>query len=160
MSKAYGLPGLRIGWIACRDRALLGRMERMKHYLSICNSGPSEVLARIALKAQDKILARNRALIVENLAKLGAFFADYPDLFDWAVPDGGCIGYPRYKGPDSVEAFCTSLVEQAGVLLLPASIYASALTSTPSDRFRIGYGRADIDTGLAAMADFLERRRT
>ncbi|MEM9106477.1 MAG: pyridoxal phosphate-dependent aminotransferase, partial [Pseudomonadota bacterium] len=45
MSKAYGLPGLRIGWIACQDTALLSRMERMKHYLSICNSGPSEQLA-------------------------------------------------------------------------------------------------------------------
>ncbi len=50
MSKAYGLPGLRIGWIACRDRALLQRMEGMKHYLSICNSRPSEVLATIALE--------------------------------------------------------------------------------------------------------------
>ena len=44
MSKAYGLPGLRVGWIASRDRDLLYRMERMKHYLSICNAGPSEHL--------------------------------------------------------------------------------------------------------------------
>ncbi len=50
MSKAYGLPGLRIGWLACKDRAMLVRFERFKHFLSICNSAPSEVLARIALK--------------------------------------------------------------------------------------------------------------
>ena len=50
MSKAYGLPGLRIGWLACRDRALLERLERRKHYTSICNAGPSEHLATIALR--------------------------------------------------------------------------------------------------------------
>ena len=74
MSKAYGLPGLRIGWIACAERDLLSRLERMKHYLSICNAGPSERLARIALRNRDRILARNCALIDENLVKLDAFF--------------------------------------------------------------------------------------
>ena len=54
MSKAYGLPGLRIGWIACRDRAVLDRLERAKHYTTICNSAPSEVLALIALRARDR----------------------------------------------------------------------------------------------------------
>jgi len=48
MSKAYGLPGLRIGWIATQDKEVLGRLERYKHYLSICNSAPSERLAVIA----------------------------------------------------------------------------------------------------------------
>ena len=51
LSKAYGLPGLRIGWIASRDRALLTRFERAKHYTSICNSAPSEALAVVALSA-------------------------------------------------------------------------------------------------------------
>lgn len=159
MSKSYGLPGLRIGWVACRDRELLGRMERLKHYLSICNSGPSERLALIALKARDKILARNRALIDENLVKLEAFFARHRDLFDWAAPDGGCIAYPRYKGAEGVEVFCARLVEEAGVLLLPASIYGSALGPTPGDRFRIGCGRKGLDAGLAALEAFLTRNR-
>ena len=159
MSKSYGLPGLRIGWLACRDRKLLTRMERIKHYLSICNAAPSEALAIIALEAGERILARNRALIAENLDKLGRFFARYPDLFDWRVPDGGCIGYPRYKGPEGVESFCTRLVEESGVLLLPSSIYGSALTPVPQDRFRIGYGRLGIDEGLAAMGAFLDRNR-
>lgn len=159
MSKSYGLPGLRIGWLACRDRELLTRMERIKHYLSICNAAPSEALAIIALQAGEKILARNRALAAENLDKLGRFFARYPDHFDWRVPDGGCIGYPRYKGPEGVEAFCSRLVEESGVLLLPASIYGSDLTPVPQDRFRIGYGRLGIDEGLAAMEAFLDRNR-
>jgi hypothetical protein len=67
LSKAYGLPGLRIGWIACQDTALLSRMERMKHYLSICNSAPSEALGIIALRAADRIVERNNALVRANL---------------------------------------------------------------------------------------------
>ena len=59
MSKAYGLPGLRIGWLACRDRELLARLERRKHYTSICNAGPSEALATIALRNGEALRARN-----------------------------------------------------------------------------------------------------
>jgi len=151
MSKAYGLPGLRIGWIASKDAASLTRMERLKYYTSICNSAPSELLAKIALKARDRILERNRALTEKNLALLDAFFAEQAGRFEWKVPDGGCIGYPRYLGKEGVEAFAREMVERSGVLLLPASIFRSALGATPTDRFRIGYGRANIEEGLAVM---------
>ena len=151
MSKSYGLPGLRIGWIACQDKDLLSKMERMKHYLSICNSGPSEQLARIALKNREKILARNCAIVDENLPKWEAFFARYPDLFDWQRPDGSCMAFPRYKGADGVEHFARSLVEEAGVLFLPSTIYRSDLGPTPKDRFRLGLGRSGLDEGLAAL---------
>jgi aspartate/methionine/tyrosine aminotransferase len=159
MSKAYGLPGLRVGWIACQDRALLSRMERIKHYLSICNAGPSEHLAVIALKARQQIVARNLPLIAQNLEAVNAFFAEFETLFDWQVPDGGCIGFPRYKGPDGVESFCTRLAEEIGVVLLPSSIYRSALTPTPADRFRIGFGRSYVPEGIAAMRAWLRRNR-
>jgi aspartate/methionine/tyrosine aminotransferase len=151
MSKAYGLPGLRIGWIATRDRSVLSAMERAKHYLSICNSGPSEVLAEIALGARERILQRNHRIIEANLELLNAFFEDHADLFEWALPDGGCIGYPRYLGSEGVEEFCKSLVEESGVLLLPASVYSSSLTPVPTDRFRIGYGRKKLQEGLDVM---------
>jgi aspartate/methionine/tyrosine aminotransferase len=159
MSKAYGLPGLRIGWIATRDRSVLSAMERAKHYLSICNSGPSEVLAEIALGARDAILRRNHEIISANLELLNEFFEEYVALFDWSLPDGGCIGYPRYLGDDGVEAFCKSLVEEAGVLLLPASVYSSQLTDAPTDRFRIGFGRKNIGEGLDAMRAHLDDGR-
>jgi len=155
MSKAYGLPGLRIGWIACRDRALLARMERYKHYLSICNSAPSEVLAEIALKSRETLFDRNRGLVVENLKRLDAFFARFESRFDWKAPKGGCVAFPRYLGSDGVEEFCRRLVEETGVLLLPASIYRSELAETPRDRFRIGYGRANLPAGLQAMEIWL-----
>ena len=157
MSKSYGLPGIRVGWVACRDREALGRMERMKHYTSICGAAPSELLAQIALKARDRILARNRALIAKNLPMLEAFFSEHEDLFEWYLPDGGCIGYPRYIGRDGVEEFARRLVEESGVLLLPASVYRSELGATPTDRFRIGYGRDNMDAGLAALRGHLRK---
>lgn len=159
MSKSYGLPGLRIGWIACQDTFVLSQMERMKHYLSICNSGPSEHLAQIALTHRDRILARNCAIVDENLPKWDAFFARHPDLFDWRRPDGSCMAFPRYKGADGVEAFAKSLVEDAGVLFLPSTIYSSDLGPTPTDRFRLGFGRKGLDDGLAALEAHIMKNR-
>jgi aspartate/methionine/tyrosine aminotransferase len=158
MSKAYGLPGLRIGWLACRDRALLARLETRKHYTSICSAGPSELIATHALRRREQITARNRAIIDANLPRFDAFFAQHADLFAWEPPQAGCVCFPRYLGADGVEAFCRDLVEQAGVVLLPASIYASALGEVPAERFRIGVGRADPEPALDALTDWLAER--
>ena len=158
MSKSYGLPGLRIGWIACQDKAIVSAMERMKHYLSICNSGPSERLAKIAINNRDTLLSRNCQIIDTNLPKWDAFFARYDDLFEWQRPDGSCTAFPRYRGSEGVEAFCQSLVEDSGVLLLPSTIYSSDLGPTPTDRFRLGFGRNGLDEGLAAMDAHLANR--
>jgi aspartate/methionine/tyrosine aminotransferase len=155
VSKVHGLPGLRIGWIASRDRQLLQRMERIKHYLSICNSSPSEALAVIALKAGARLIDRNRTLIDANLWCVEEFFAEFPELFEWSTPDAGMVAYPRYKGADGVETFVQRLIEEANVLLLPASIFQSELTPLPPDRFRIGYGRSYVSAGLEVMRDWL-----
>jgi aspartate/methionine/tyrosine aminotransferase len=137
LSKAYGLPGLRIGWLACRDRAVLERLENRKHYTSICNAAPSELIATAALRRGDEIKARNRALVAANLPVFDAFFARWEERFAWEHPQAGCVCFPRYLGADGVDAFCIALVEQAGVVLLPASIYRSELGPVPADRFRI-----------------------
>jgi aspartate/methionine/tyrosine aminotransferase len=158
MSKAYGLPGLRIGWLACRNAEILGKFERYKHYLSICNSAPSEFLARIALKASAHILGRNRAIVDANLTLLGKFFEDYSHLFDWRMPDGGCVGFIRYQGADGVDSFTGRLVEESGVLLLPASVYRSELNNVPGDFFRVGYGHSHVPTALGVLREWLRRR--
>jgi len=155
MSKAYGLPGLRIGWIATQDRELLGKLERAKHYLSICNSGPSEMLATIALGAANKILRRNRDIVASNLNVMDSFFDDHAHLFEWRIPDGGCIGFPRFLGEGGVENFCKRLVEDASVLLLPASVYQSELGPTPKNRFRIGFGLLNVAESLNVMRRFI-----
>jgi aspartate/methionine/tyrosine aminotransferase len=159
MSKAYGLPGLRIGWIATKDHKLLERMERFKHYLSICNSAPSEFLATIALKARDRILERNRALVDHNAQLLDAFFTEFSELFSWKRPDGGCVGYPLYKGLEGADAFCEDLLKNSGVLLLPPKVYRSPLAESPIDRFRIGFGRKNMEEGLEVFRRYLHGDR-
>ena len=125
MSKAYGLPGLRIGWLATHDRALLERLERRKHYTSICNAAPSEFLATLALRNGDAIRARNRGDHRANLPVFDAFFAALAGAVRVGAPAGGCVCFPRYLGEG--RRFCRDLVDEAGVVLLPADIYASEL---------------------------------
>jgi aspartate/methionine/tyrosine aminotransferase len=157
MSKAYGLPGLRIGWLASKDRDFLVRCERYKHFLSICNSAPSEILARIALKSRDRILARTRGIVRNNLGVLNGFFAEFPHLFDWREPDGGCVAFIRYRGADGVEEFTRRVVEEAGVFFLPSSVYRSDLTPVPENCLRIGFGRQHVPEGLTALRNWLRR---
>lgn len=153
-SKSYGLPGLRVGWLACRDRALLERLEKRKHYTSICNAGPAEYLAAVALRNREPIWARNRGIIADNRPLFDDFFARWEELFDWQPPVGGCVCFPRYKGGD-VEGFCARLLDAEGVLVLPASMYYSEIADAPKDHFRVGIGRNGLDEGLTAFDRFL-----
>ena len=61
------------------------------------------------------------------------------------------MAFPRYLGSEGVEEFARALIEDSGVLLLPSPIYRSDLGSTPTDRFRLGFGRKGLDEGLAAL---------
>jgi aspartate/methionine/tyrosine aminotransferase len=86
MSKSFALAGLRIGWLATRDHAVLERCARMKDYTTICSSAPSEVLALIGLRARQPVLARSRAIVAANLPVLDDFFARRADTFTWVRP--------------------------------------------------------------------------
>lgn len=157
-SKAYGLPGLRVGWVLTKDHAALQQLEKAKHYTSISNAGPSEHLTVIALEHGDVILQRNREICRANDALVTTFMAEHGDLFEYTSPNGGCVAFPRYLGADGVETFCTRAVEDDGVFLLPASVYESELGLVPNDRFRIGIGRLNVPESLAALGDHLSRR--
>jgi len=124
-----------------------------------CRSAPSEILGLIAVRAGDELLEKNRQIIAHNLLSFNAFFSRRPDLFQWQEPQGGCVAYPRYLGSEGVESLCTQLVEEAGVLLLPASVYHSSLTTTPDDRFRVGVGRGGPQEDLDVWAAWLDTRR-
>ncbi|HEX5826220.1 MAG TPA: aminotransferase class I/II-fold pyridoxal phosphate-dependent enzyme, partial [Candidatus Limnocylindrales bacterium] len=95
MSKSFALAGLRIGWLATRDRDLLERCARFKDYLTICSSAPSEILALIALRARDAVLDRSRAIVDTNLALLDPFFERQAARVRWVRPTGGPIGFPE-----------------------------------------------------------------
>jgi len=151
MSKAFGMPGLRVGWIACQDTQMLKKIEYMKHYTSICNSAPSEVISLIALKNQDAILARNNKIVAENLALLDQFIDDHQALFGWVRPQGGCVGFVNYKAKEPIEKFAKRLVKEKGVLLMPASVY-----DFKSNHFRIGFGRKNMPQALERLTEYLQ----
>jgi len=151
MSKTYGLAGLRIGWIATQNADVYGRMAALKDYTTICNSAPSEFLAALALRHREKLVARNLGIIAGNLVLLDQFLARYPDRFTWQRPQAGSIGFPRLIGAD-ISDFCKDLVEKAGVLLLPGTLYEDS-----GNHFRIGFGRKNFPDALTQLEEFLGR---
>jgi aspartate/methionine/tyrosine aminotransferase len=149
MSKAFGLAGLRIGWVATRDAVLRERLAAFKDYTTICASAPSEVLATIALRAREQVLARSRSIVEPNLECLDAFFAAHADCFAWVRPRAGSVAFPRLlRG--TVDGFCTALVQREGVLLLPGALFGH-----PTNHFRIGFGRTDMRVALERLERFL-----
>ena len=155
MSKAFGLAGLRIGWIATRDADLLRRLAEFKHYTTICNSGPSEILALMALRARATLLERAREIIQRNLGHLDRFFADWRGTLEWTRPRAGTIAFPHFVDGTSVDSLAAELVEKRGVLILPGSIF-----DWPGAHFRIGLGRRNLPDALARFEEFLDARRT
>jgi aspartate/methionine/tyrosine aminotransferase len=153
MSKTFGLAGLRIGWIATRSREIYQAMQHMKDYTTICNSAPSEFLAALALRQKDGIIARNKAIIAQNLQLLEAFFQRYATLFNWRAPKAGSIAFPSIRFAQEVAAFCEELVEAQGVLLLPSN-----LLDYGSRHFRLGFGRRNMPEALAHLDTFLQQK--
>lgn len=132
-------------------------LERMKQYLSICNSMPGEFLTTVALNARAPILERVMDRSRRQLASLTAFLAKYPHLFRLSVPKAGVLAFPRYTGAEGAEAFATQLVEEAGVMVIPSVAYASELNTVPEDFLRIGFGRENLDQALAEMGRWLDK---
>ena len=146
LSKTYGLAGLRIGWVATRNREAIQGLAAMKDYTSICNSAPSEFLATVALGHAEALAQKNRQIIHQNLEHLDAFFARHADRFQWRRPVAGPIAFPRVR-QESAEPLCRRLVDEAGVLLLPGGLYGPDHEA----HFRIGFGRADLPQALEAL---------
>jgi aspartate/methionine/tyrosine aminotransferase len=153
MSKSFGLAGLRIGWIATRNKALYQHLAAFKDYTTICNSAPSEYLAALALKHKERVIGRNLAIIKDNLAVLGAFFERHQDTFSWSMPKAGPIAFPGYLGKNGVGKFCGQLISEAGVLLLPGTLYDPAYHN-----FRIGFGRRNLPQCVEQLEGFLQKK--
>jgi aspartate/methionine/tyrosine aminotransferase len=152
MSKAFGLAGLRIGWVATRDAALRRRLAALKDYTTICNSAPSEVLALMALRAREQVLARSRRIISANVPILDAFFERHRLDLEWVRPRAGSVGFPRLLRHDA-DRLAAELAEREGVLILPGSQFGF-----PGDHFRIGFGRTDMPVALERLSGFLDRQ--
>ena len=143
MSKAFGLAGLRVGWIATKDDHLRDRIAKLKDYTTICNSAPSEILALIALRARDRILARSHAIIDANLPILTEFMRRHASQLNWFPTRAGSVCFPRFTADLDAERVAERMIERTGVLIVPGSTFEF-------DRayFRVGYGRTDMPTAL------------
>jgi aspartate/methionine/tyrosine aminotransferase len=148
LSKAFGLAGLRVGWIATRDREVRRRIAALKDYTTICGSAPSEILALVALRARDAILSRNRDIVRANLALLDQFFGRNSSWCSWIRPQAGSVAFPKLLNADA-DLFSSQLIEREGVLLLPGSQFGY-----PGSHFRIGFGRRDMPEALMRLERF------
>ncbi len=154
LSKAFGLPGLRVGWLATRERTLLGRCLAFKDYTTICAGAPSEILGIIALQSREPILLRNCEIVGGNLAVAARFFAERAGLFAWFAPKAGPVAFPRWLGEEPVECFCRDVLDGVGVMVVPGSVF-----EYPGNHFRIGLGRRDFPQALGRLAERLRDRR-
>jgi aspartate/methionine/tyrosine aminotransferase len=150
MSKTYGLPGLRLGWLASRDPEIIRRCLEFRYYTTICNSAPSEFLTALALRHRDVLVQRNSQIVLRNLPLLDAFLRQRAHLFDWVKPNASPIGFVRFKPQRDVLAFCEEVVRDSGVLLLPGTVYDQPR------HIRFGYGRKNMPEALAQFGAYLD----
>ena len=150
-SKTYGLAGLRIGWVATKNRDLYAKIASLKDYTTICNSAPSEFLAEVAIRNRATLANRNLEIIKNNLAIVDNLFSRHSSLFTWHRPRAGSMGFPKLLKGD-VEAFCDDLVKKAGVLLLPGSVYDDV-----HNHFRLGLGRKNLPQAVERLEDYLSK---
>jgi aspartate/methionine/tyrosine aminotransferase len=143
VSKSYGLPGLRLAWLASHDKEFLQKVISLKHYTTICASAPSEFLTALAFRHRQKFIERNLQIVLRNLPLLTAFFACHSNIFEWTPPNAGTIGFARFKPQQDVHDWCENLVREAGVLLLPGTVYDEPR------HIRFGYGRKNMPESLA-----------
>ncbi len=151
LSKTYGLPGLRVGWLVLQDISLRDQILGWKDYTTICASAPSEVLARIALQAIDVLAARNRRIVQNNLAEAEPFFSRWETVFRWNRPQAGSVALVGLRDR-SARDFNAKLVAEQGVLLLP-----SVGLGFGDAHVRFGFGRLDFGTCLEQLDLYLAR---
>ena len=150
MSKAYALSGLRIGWITIKEPKLLQKLKDLNGLATPCKPAPSELLATIALRAKDKILARSHKIIDDNFPLLDEFFENYSNHFRWVRPKGATVGFPELIGMN-VEKFTEAYAKQEHVMVWPGMVF-----NYPGNNFRISYGRTWVPEGLRRLKHFVD----
>jgi len=152
VSKAYGLPGLRVAWMASRNHALLEPIADLKLYTTICSSAPGELLAAIALRHRETLTRRTRKLVADNLAVADDLVERRDELISWVRPVAGSTGLVRVADEIDVDSWCGHLAEHARVLLLPGSVFDEPR------HVRLGLGRRNFGAAIARLDDHLDGR--
>ena len=149
MSKAFSLAGLRLGWIVAPPDVLQA-VSRHRDYSVISVGVVDDLLAAIALEHAGEMLDRSRAIIRGNLASLAGWVAEEGRI-SFVKPAAGTTALLRFDAPVSSERFCTRLIVEAGVLLVPGSAFDT------EGAVRIGYANdaAVLTAGLERTSAFL-----
>ncbi len=151
LSKSFGLPGLRIGWVATQDHNILKQMRLLKDYTTICSSAPSEILGIVAVRERENIIARQMTRIRKNISILGDFFSKYSDCMYWNPPLGGSICFPRMSLTDDTSVFCETLIKETGIMLVPSNVFQYG-----NHHVRIGFGREDFPEIIERFSTFVD----
>jgi len=153
LSKAYGLPGLRIGW-AVAPSEVIEKLWSYHDYTTICPNPISDFLARIALSApkREHILERTRSIIRANFVILDAWLKSHEEIFEWVPPVAGAIAFIKYHLKINSLDFVTQLREKKSVLIVPGSHFLM------ENYLRIGFGSpADyLRNALDRVSEFLK----
>jgi aspartate/methionine/tyrosine aminotransferase len=152
LSKAYGLPGLRIGWVIGPPNTVQDLWAR-KDYTTIFPGVLSDLLARRALAMRERILERTRRILRANDPALEAWLAERKNWFHVVPPRAGAIAYVRYSMRINSTELVTRLKDEESVLLVPGDHFGM------DGYLRIGFGNqpADLRQGLARIDSFLGR---
>ena len=150
LSKCFGLPGLRVGWLITRDAALMHDLREMKSYTTICGSAPSEILALIALENTETLIKRCVAIVRENTAVARSFFDRHDDVFSIHYPQAGTVGLVELTADMDVSEFADGAVREAGVMVLPAKVM-----KFEGNYFRIGLGRRALPHALESFEQYV-----
>ncbi len=134
LSKPFGLPGLRIGWLAAHGD-VAARCWALRDYVSLSPGRLSDALAVTALRHRERIFERNRHIIAANLATAERWFAAREGLVDWHSPRGGLLSLLRYHLPLPSLDLANLLAERYSVMLAPGSAFGY------EHRLRIGIGQ-------------------
>jgi aspartate/methionine/tyrosine aminotransferase len=154
MSKCYGLPGIRCGWLATTNRAILDEVLAIREQVSISNNALSEEIARCVLERMDVYLARGRERIAANRSVVADWIRNQ-SAFEWCPPEAGVVGFPRIKSGVRVEpeALYRRLAEEYRTFVVPGRCF-----EMDERFFRIGFGAdaQEIRTGLENLDRALE----
>ncbi len=152
LSKTYGLPGLRCGWLVIQDETIRANIMNWKFYTSICPPVPTEFLAIAALDVREELKNRSITRIVRNLELASAFFDRWPELFDWRPPLAGSTALVGYRVP-SVSDVAARLTAEEGIL-----IQSAQMLGWDDQHMRIGLGRDGFAAALIRFENWLNRQ--
>lgn len=145
VSKSLGLPGLRIGWLATRDAAVVRAASGIKDYTTICSSAPSEILALIALRAREWLIGRNVEIVKANLRAAELYFGHRRRTYEWLPPIAGPVAFPRRLGNETTQEWTDAMVRERGVMIAPGEMF-----DYPG-HFRVGLGRRGFRGALQVL---------